>query len=86
MRLTFTYYYVLYAEMLTKCTAKYALWQVRRQALPPLNQATYNSFKSFSDERFRPKALLMYYKSIIIQHEVVLPIKMSIDREELVAL
>ena len=56
---------------------KYALWQVRRQALPPLNQATYNSFKSFSDERFRLNALLMYYKSIIIQHEVVLLIKMS---------
>ena len=65
---------------------KDALWQVRRQALPPLNQPSYNSFKSFSDERFRPNALLMFYKSIIIQHKAVLLIKMSIDREELVAL
>ena len=56
---------------------KYALWQVRRQALPPLNQATYNSFKSFSDERFRPNVLLMFYKPAIIQHEAALPIKMS---------
>jgi len=65
---------------------KDALWQVRRQALPPLNQPSYNSPKPFSDERFRPNALLMFYKSTIIQHKAVLLIKMSIDREELVAL
>ena len=50
------------------------------------NSAPDNGFKCFSDERFRPNALLMFYKSIIIQHEAALLIKMSIDREELVAL
>jgi len=65
---------------------KDALWQVRRQAFPPLNQPSYNSVKPFSDERFRPNALLMFYKSAIIQHKAALPIKMYIYRKELVAL
>ena len=72
--------------MLTKCTIKMLYGRYGDRLCHPLNQPSYNSFKSFSDERFRPNALLMFYKSVIIQHEVVLPIKMSIDREERVAL
>ena len=69
--------------MLTKCTIKmlYGRYGDRlcHPSISPLTTA-------LSDERFRPNALLMFYKSVIIQHKAALPIKISIYREGLVAL
>lgn len=66
MRLTFTYYYVLYAEMLTKCTIKMLYGRYEERSFKP-NSAPDNGFKCFSDERVWLKTLLIFYKANIIQ-------------------
>ena len=66
MRLTFTYYYVLYSEMLTKCTIKMLYGRYEERSFKP-NSAPDNGFKCFSDERVWLKTLLIFYKANIIQ-------------------
>ena len=66
MRLTFTYYYVLYSEMLTKCTIKMLYGRYEERSCKP-NSAPDNGFKCFSDERVWLKTLLIFYKANIIQ-------------------